>query len=125
MNENSEARLVEQPAIELFAGLGYETVNAHKEIDGANILGRETTSEVVLVPRLRSALQRLNPTLSSEAITLAIEELTRPRYVLSLVNANREVYRLLKDGVRVHLRDAEGGETVEMVRVIDGGTTAQ
>ena len=31
----------------------------------------------------------------------------------------REVYRLLKDGVRVHLRDAEGRETVEMVRVID------
>src|SRR5438046_3104014 len=119
MNENSEARLVEQPAIELFVELGYETVNAYKEINGANILGRETTAEVVLVPRLRSALHRLNPSLSSEAIRLAIEELTRPRNVLSLVNANREVYRLLKDGVRVHIRDAEGGETVEMVRVID------
>ena len=119
MNENSEARLVEQPAIELFDELGYETVNAYKEIDGVNILGRETTSEVVLVSRLRAALQRLNPFLSSEAIKLAIEELTRPRNVLSLVNANREIYRLLKDGVRVHIRDTEGGETVETVRVID------
>src|SRR5947207_2309721 len=119
MNENSEARLVEQPAIELFDELGYETVNAYKEIDGANILGRETTSDVVLVPRLRAALQRLNPSLSSEAFKLAIEELTRPRNVLSLVNANREVYRLLKDGVRVRIRDMEGGETVETVRVID------
>ncbi|MFL5587282.1 MAG: type I restriction endonuclease, partial [Ktedonobacteraceae bacterium] len=108
MNENSEAQLVEQPAIELFDGLGYETVNAYKEIDGSNILGRETSSEVVLVPRLRTALQRLNPSLSSEAIKLAIEELTRPRNVLSLVNANREVYRLLKDGVRVRIRDTEG-----------------
>jgi type I restriction enzyme R subunit len=94
MNENSEARLVEQPTIELFAELGYETVNAYKEIDGVNILGRETTSEVVLVARLRAALQRLNPALPAEAIKLAIEELTRPRNVLSLVNANREVYRL-------------------------------
>ena len=119
MNENSEARLVEQPAIELFAELGYETVNAYKEIDGVNILGRETTSEVVLVPRLRAALQRLNPSFSSEAFKLAIEELTRPRNVLSLVNANREIYRLLKDGVRVHIRNVEGGETVETVRVID------
>src|SRR2546421_11484902 len=110
MNENSEARLVEQPAIVLFAGLEYETVNAHKEINGANILGRETTAEVVLVLRLRSALHRLNPTLSSEAIRLAIEELTRPRNVLSLVSANREIFRLLKDGVRVGIRDTEGGE---------------
>src|SRR6266487_1781381 len=122
MNENSEARLVEQPAIELFTELGYETVNAYKEIDGVNILGRETTSEVVLVPRLRAALQRLNPALSTEAIKLAIEELTRPRNVLSLVNANREVYRLLKDGVRVRIRAIEGGETVETVRVIDWET---
>src|ERR1700687_263073 len=119
MNENSEAKLVEQPAIELFAELGYETINAYKEIDGVNLLGRETTAEVVLVPRLRSALQRLNPTLPSEAIKLAIEELTRPRNVLSLVNANREIYGLLKDGVRVRIRDSEGGETVETVRVID------
>src|SRR5437016_7459532 len=123
MNENSEARLVEQPAIELFDELGYETVNAYKEIDGVNILGRETTSEVVLVPRLRAALQRLNPFFSAVAIKLAIEELTRPRNVLSLVNANREVYRLLKDGVRVRIRDTEGGETVETVRVIDWGDT--
>src|SRR6266566_586966 len=122
MNENSEARLVEQPAIELFAELGYETVNAYKEIDGVNILGRETTAEVVLVPRLRAALHRLNPFFSSEAIKLAIEELTRPRNVLSLVNANREVYRLLKDGVRVHIRDTEGGEKVETVHVIDWDT---
>src|SRR2546421_10375949 len=119
MNENSEARLVEQPAIVLFAGLEYETVNAYKEIDGANILGRETTAEVVLVPRLRAALHRLNPSLSSEASRLAIEELTRPRYVLSLVNANREVYRLLKDGGRVRIRDAERGETGRTVRELD------
>src|SRR5438132_11244002 len=122
MNENSEARLVEQPAIELFDELGYETVNAYKEIDGVNILGRETTSEVVLVPRLMSPFQRLNAFLSSQAINVAIEELSRPRNVLSLSNANREIYRLLKDGVRVHIRDTEGGEKVETVRVIDWDT---
>src|SRR5947199_7162055 len=108
MNENSEVQLVEQPTIELFVELGYETINAYKEIDGVNILGRETTSEVVLVPRLRAALQRLNPFFSAEAIKLAIEELTRPRNVLCLVNANRVIYRLIKDGVRVHIRDTDG-----------------
>src|SRR5260221_7412626 len=124
MNENGEAPLVELPAIELFKTLGYTTINAYNEFKGANKLDRESHSEVVLVHRLRVALQRLNPALSKEALNLAIEELTRPRNVLSLVNANREVYLLLKDGVRVHIRDTDGGETVETVRVIDWETPA-
>src|SRR5258708_326474 len=124
MNENGEAPLVELPAIELFKALGYKTINAYNEFKGVNKLDRESHSEVVLVHRLRSALQRLNPALSKEALTLAIEDLTRPRNVLSLVNANREVYMLLKNGVRVHIRDMEGGETVETVRVIDWETPA-
>ncbi len=119
MNENAEAPLVEQPAIELFNTLGYETINAYNEFKGVKILGRESHSEVVLVPRLRAALRRLNPAFSKAALDLAIEELTCPRNVLSLVNANREVYLLLKNGVSVHIPDKEGGETVETVRVID------
>src|SRR6266702_8182758 len=117
MNENAEAPLVEQPAIELFNTLGYETINAYNEFKGVNILGREIHSEVVLVPRLRIALQRLNSALSAEALNMAIEDLTLPRNVLSLVNANREVYLLLKNGVRVHIRDLKGGETFETVCV--------
>jgi len=119
LNENAEAPLVEQPAIELFKTLGYKAIDAYNEGKGVNILGRENHTEVVLVPRLRTALHRLNPTLSKEAIDLAIEELTRPRYLLSLAHANREVYQLLKNGVNVKVPDKEGGETDEMVRVID------
>ena len=58
----TEDQLVEQPAIELFAALGWETVSAMDEVFGAGgTLGRETTGEVVLVARLRAALERLNP----------------------------------------------------------------
>ena len=64
----TEDQLVEQPAIELFAELGWETVSAMEEVFGAGgTLGRETKGEVVLVPRLRAALERLNPTLPPEA----------------------------------------------------------
>lgn len=53
----SEDALVEQPAIALFAGLGWETANCFDEKFGENSThGRETTSEVVLLTRLRSAL---------------------------------------------------------------------
>ncbi|MBC2698869.1 MAG: hypothetical protein HF976_14960 [ANME-2 cluster archaeon] len=49
----SEDALVEQPAIALFAGLGWETSNCFDEKFGENsTLGRETSSEVVLLPRL-------------------------------------------------------------------------
>ena len=97
----SEDTLVEQPGIALFSELGYDMASCFYEQVGTSdsTLGRETTEEVVLVPKLRSALQKLNPDLDSEAINLAIEELTRDRGAMSLVQANREVYKLLKDGV--------------------------
>ena len=39
---------------------------------------------------------------------------------MSLVEANREIYSLLKDGVKVTVTDPSGdGETVEVLRVID------
>ncbi len=120
MNDYSEDSLVEQPAIELLSKLGWQTANCFYEKFGENgTLGRETSSEVVLLPRLRAALVDLNPDLPSEAIELAIEELTRDRSIMSPANANREVYRLLKNGVKVSFRGRENEETVENVCVID------
>ena len=65
----TEDQLVEQPAIGLFAELGWATVSAMEETFGATgTLLRETKGEVVLVSRLRAALERLNPALPPEAI---------------------------------------------------------
>ena len=69
---------------------------------------------------LASGAAAAQPGCATEAINQAIEELTRDRSRMSPVAANREVYRLLKNGVRVPVSDPEGdGETVEMVRVMD------
>lgn len=74
----TEDQLVEQPAIALFAELGWQTVSAMKEVFGqGGTLGRETSGEVVLVPRLRAALEQLKPSLSPGAITAVVDELTR------------------------------------------------
>ncbi len=117
----TEDALVEKPAVELLAELGWETLNAYGEFDhGISTLGRETKAETILKARLRLALLRLNPDAPIEAIHEAIEELTRDRSRMSLAGANREIYHLLKNGVRVPLPDPEGdGETVEVVRVVD------
>src|ERR1700689_5011902 len=104
----TEDQLVEQPAIALFAELGWQTVSALEETFGAGgTLGRDTKGDVVLVPRLRAALARLNPELPPEAIATAVDELTRDRSAMILAAANREVYLLLKDGILVSLPDLE------------------
>ncbi len=120
-NAYTESQLVEQPAIGLFAALGWQTMSARGETFGSGgTLGRETKGEVVLVDRLCTALGRLNPALPPEAIRSAIDELTRDRSAMILEAANRETYRLLKDGVEVAVPDPEnGGQKTERLRVID------
>ena len=121
-NPYSEDELIEQPTVNLLAGMGWETLNCYSEFDqkDGSPLGRQTKSEVVLTPRLQPALQRLNPTATQEAITKAIEELTHSRSLMSSVKANREIYTLLKDGIRVAISDPDGeGETVEVLQIID------
>ncbi len=87
-NTFTEDHLIEQPAIHLFAELGWTTVSAMEETLGLRgTLGRETKSEVVLLPRLRAALERLNPQLPTDAINSAIDELTRDRSAMSLAAA--------------------------------------
>ena len=117
----TEDQLVEQPAIGLFAELGWQTVSAMEEKFGpGGTLGRETSGEVVLVPRLRAALEKLNPKFPPEAITSALDELTRDRSAMTLAGANREICGLLKDGVKAAVPDRErGGMKDERVRVVD------
>ena len=124
-NPYSEDELIEQPAIALLEEMGWETLNCYTEFDqrDGNPLGRQTKSDVVLTARLQPALERLNPTATQEAITKAVEELIRSRSVMSDVEANREIYTLLKDGVRVTVSDPSGNsETAEVLQVIDWET---
>ena len=60
--EYSEENL-ENLTIDLFAELGYETADCSDEspVSGNSMLGRETQEEVILLPKLRAALERLNP----------------------------------------------------------------
>ena len=123
----TEDQLVEQPAIGLFATLDRQTVSAIEETFGpSGTLGRDTKGEVVLVDRLRAALIKFNPALPPEAINTAIDELARDRSAMSLVAANREIYRLLKDGIPVSVPDhAHGGQKTERLRVIDWASPEQ
>lgn len=121
-HDYSEDTLVEQPAIALFESLGWETGNLYAEWTGSSSSeGRQTQQDVVLEGRLRAALCKLNPDLPRDAIDLVVEELARDRCKLLPVNANHEVYRLLKDGVPVPVTDEHGHNTLKVAKVIDWG----
>jgi len=103
----TEDQLVEQPAIGLFAELGWATVSVLEETFGqvpselgrsrgdethsssaesqslltsspTVCLGRETKREVVLIPRLRAVLDRLNPSAPTVHAHPSLGQ--RPRY---------------------------------------------
>jgi len=117
----SEDGLVEQPAIHLFAEMGWETVNATDEVFGAEgTLGRDAKGEVILGVRLRSVLQRLNEGFPETAIDAAIDEVSRDRSAMTPEAANRELWALMRDGVQVSIPDHDkGGMKTERVQLLD------
>ena len=118
----TEDALIEKPAIELFKTLRWQTLSCFDEFElpGGSPLGRDNKSEIILTKYLYPALERLNPTASADAISQAIEILTQDRGLMSMVQANREVYHLLKDGIAVQIRNKKTGEEVtDRIRIID------
>ncbi|MEZ4499877.1 MAG: HsdR family type I site-specific deoxyribonuclease [Thermomicrobiales bacterium] len=120
MNDFTELSLIEQPAIELYANLGWDTRDCYSETFGPNgTLGRETRHDVVLIPRLRAALQQLNPGLPAASIEEVVEAIARDRSAMHPVHANQDVWTLLRDGVKVTVRGDRGDEQTATARVID------
>ena len=115
-----EANLVEAPTLYLFASLGWETANLYHEVIGPQgTVGRESEHEVILHPRLLTALKKINPGLPDDAYTQAIEQLTADRSTKLPVQANREFYDLLRNRVRVRVTDADGNPEDVLLTVID------
>ncbi len=121
INPYTEDALIEQPTIRFFKDeLQWQTINCYEETFGADgLLGREHKGEVVLISRLRPALEKLNRNLPKIAIENAISEIIRDRFVLQPAAANQDVYGLIKNGVKVSFRDEKGIQRAEIVKVID------
>ena len=119
---NSEDRLVQATFAEhLEQVLGWDSVYAwNQETFGPDgTLGRADTKEVVLIRDLRAALERLNPELPASAIDDAVRALTVYDVSRSMVQHNRDFYKLIRAGVPVQYRDAQGRQKAPRARVID------
>ncbi|MBG0810806.1 type I restriction endonuclease subunit R [Methylosinus sp. H3A] len=117
----SENDLIEQPAIELFASLGWQTADLYGEFSGrgGSVEGRASKRDAILPNRLRLALKRLNPDLPQEALDDAYSVIARERGAIDPIRANAEIHDLLLNGVKVEIRGAGGARVTETVRVID------
>jgi type I restriction enzyme, R subunit len=119
---NSEDRLVQQTFAEhLEKVLGWDSVHAwnHESFGPDGTLGRLSERDVVLVRDLRAALGRLNPELPAAALDEAVEKLCHHDYSRSLLQHNQAFYQLIRDGVPVSYRDAQGALRHAQARVID------
>ena len=119
---NSEDRLVQATFAEhLEHALGWDSIYAwNQETFGPNgTLGRADVREAVLTRDLRAALERLNPDLPASAIDQALREMTVYDVSRSMVQHNRDFYRLIRGGVPVQYRDAQGHQRSARARVID------
>ena len=108
---NGEDRLVQKTfADHLERVLGWESVYAWNEetFGPGGTLGRADTKEAVLTRDLRAALERLNRGLPAAAVEAALRTLTAFDVSRSMVQHNRDFYRLLRGGVPVEYRDASG-----------------
>lgn len=119
---NSEDRLVQKTfADHLRDELGWQSVYAWNEetFGPAGTLGRADTREVALTRDLRAALTRLNADLPPAAIESAVHQMTRHDFSRSLLQHNQDFYRLIRDGVLVEYKDAQGKPRETRARVID------
>ncbi len=116
----SEDELVERPAVELLAELGWWTVNAYEERLGPEgTLGRDSRRDVLLGHRLLTALRTLNPDAPEAAREEAVAAISRDRAAMDPTRANREVYDLLRDGYLAAWRDEDGEEQTARIAYVD------
>lgn len=121
MNPFNENNLVEQTVIRLIKEL-WNDDSCHIDVysDENDLqLGREHQGEVVLKKYLLPALRQLNTSLPDDALIQASDALMRDRSHMSMVNANHEIYKLLRNGASVSIAKPNGETEIERVRFFD------
>src|SRR5271157_2029723 len=110
--------ILEETALEWLCSLGYEIANGAVIAPGEHLAERTSHDQVVLEPRLRDAVKRLNPGGSADARNEAIRRVLRTEHP-SLVANNRSFHRMFVDGVTVEYQRRDGKITGALVRLAD------
>jgi type I restriction enzyme R subunit len=106
---------IEEVALEYFKRIGYTVIYA-PDISPDGGSPERQYNEVVLINRLRSAIDRLNPDIPAEAREEALKKVLRTNSTQLVVN-NETFHKYLTEGVDVEVRRADGirGDKVYLV----------
>lgn len=110
--------IVEKAALGWFEAIGYDTARGADISPGGDNPLRSAYEDVVLLPRLKAALRRINPDLPEDAIAQATTDISRPPEP-TVVQNNRWFHGLLIDGVAVEVRTKDGDVRGDYVRLFD------
>ncbi len=110
--------MVEDAALEWFGQLGYAIGHGLQLAPDEPAAERDSFGDVVLVGRLRAAIQRLNPGIPAEAREEALRKVVRVG-TPALTQTNRAFHRMLRDGVPVEYRRPDGSIAGDHVRLVD------
>ena len=99
--------VVEEAALGYFRNLGYETKFGPDIAPDGKEKERQNWNDVVLVGRLKAALDRINPHLSTDAREDALRKALRTDSP-NLIISSRRFHDLLANGIDVETRRKEG-----------------
>ena len=115
MTKITESEL-EEHTLDILEKLGYKKINGYDiALDGKNP-ERKNYSEVVLIERLKKAIDRLNPEIPSSAKEEAIKKVLRTSVQNQIID-NHQFHKLLTEGVPVEFRKGERliGDYVKLI----------
>ncbi len=113
--------IVEDAALAWLEELGYAITHGPHIAPGEPAAERTTFGDVVLVERLRGAIQRLNPAIPDDAREDALRKVLRVG-TPSLTQTNRAFHKMLRDGVEVEYARPDGSIAGDHARLIDYDT---
>ena len=112
--------VVEDAALGWFGELGYAIAHGPEIAPGEPKAERDSLGDVVLVGRLRAAINRLNPNMPEEAREDALRKVLRVASP-SPTQTNRGFHAMLRDGVPVEYQRADGSIAGDPARLVDFG----
>ena len=110
--------IVEEAALTWFRELGYAIGHGPHMAPGEPAAERDSFGDVVLVGRLREAIWRLNPAIPEEAREDALRKVMRVS-TTSPTQTNRNFHAMLRDGVPVEYKRADGSIAGDYVQLVD------
>jgi len=107
---------LEEHTLDILQNLGYKIINGYDIAPDGKTPERKNYSEVVLIERLKKAIERLNPEIPISAKEEALKKVLRVSVQNQIVD-NQQFHKLLTEGVPVEFRKKENisGDYVKLI----------